>query len=167
MILQGQLEVFVEGSCVRPFCSRFLCDKGSSSPFSDESHCYFGLWAEGAQIGNILANKQGFIGTTDPRTEHRIMQWNLTGLCGATWAEELINVWGPVGVICTFVDIVSSQNWSSHCSKHRAKVLLNTNTLCTKDWGAFTDRMNGSVIFAFAPLACTLNTQHTMTVSQI
>lgn len=36
------------------------------------------------------------------------MQWNLTGLCGATWAEELINVWGPAGVMCTFVDIRGS-----------------------------------------------------------
>ena len=37
------------------------------------------------------------------------MQWNLTGLCGATRAEELINVWGPAGVICTFVDIRGSR----------------------------------------------------------
>lgn len=37
------------------------------------------------------------------------MQWNLTGLRGATLAEELINVWGPAGVKCAFADILDSQ----------------------------------------------------------
>lgn len=52
------------------------------------------------------------------------MQWNLTGLCGAIWAEELINVWRPAGVICTFVDVLNSTYCVSYCAKDRAKVHL-------------------------------------------
>lgn len=59
-------------------------------------------------IENILANKQRYIGTMEAGSEPRIMQWNLTGLNGATWAEELINVWGPGGIICAFVNVLSS-----------------------------------------------------------
>lgn len=43
------------------------------------------------------------------------MQWNLTGLHGATWAEELINVWGPAGEICARLCQRSQLTcWSSH-----------------------------------------------------
>lgn len=73
-----------------------------------KSNCYSGLWAGGAVMENILANKQSFIGTIEAGTKHRIMQWNLTGLFGATWAEELINVWGPAGETYTVVDVLSS-----------------------------------------------------------
>lgn len=77
-----------------------------------KSLCYSGLWAEGAVIENILANKQRFIGTIEAGSEHRIMQWNLTGLRGATLAEELMNVWGPAGVTC-FCRRSWLTNWSS------------------------------------------------------
>lgn len=75
-----------------------------------KSHCYSGLWAEGAVIENILANKQRFTGTIEAETERRIMQWNLTGLHGATRAEELINVWGAAGIMCAFVDVLGSHD---------------------------------------------------------
>lgn len=111
-----------------------------------KSHCYSGLWAEGAVIENILANKQRFIGTIEAGTEHRIMQWNLTGLCGATWAEELINVWGPAGVICTFVDVLGSHT--------EALIVLNIEQMFsstarhrrTKFWRDITVRMSVTVI---------------------
>ena len=73
-----------------------------------KTHCYSGLLAVGAVIENILANKQRFIGTMEAGSEQRIMQWNLTGLRGATWAEELINVWGPGGIICAFVNVLNT-----------------------------------------------------------
>lgn len=71
--------------------------------------CYSSLWAGGDVIENILANEARFVGTIEAGSEHSIMQWNLTGLHGATLAQELINVWGPAGVKCAFVDVLHSQ----------------------------------------------------------
>lgn len=107
-----------QGSCVSLFCNNLPCEWGSNSTFNDKkSHCYSGLLAEGAVIESILANKQRFIGTIEVGTVHRIMQWNLTGLHGATWAEELINVWGPAGEICARLCQRSQLTcWSSHCN---------------------------------------------------
>lgn len=58
------------------------------------------------------------------------MQWNLTGLHGATWAEELINVWGPAGEICARLCRRSQLTyWSSHCNKYRENVFFNSKWL--------------------------------------
>lgn len=89
--------------------SRQLCEHilhqwaDMNRSFPRRKSCYSDSWAEGAVMDNVLARKQGFSGTIDAGTDHRIMQWNLTGLRGATWDEELINVWGANGVICTLL----------------------------------------------------------------
>lgn len=79
-------------------------------------------------IDKILPIKQSFIGTVEAVTELRIMQWNLTGLRGATRAEELINVWGPAGVVCGFFWSALSSHLVglSFQKKPRASVLLNS-----------------------------------------
>ena len=112
-----------------------------------KSHCYSGLWAEGAVIENILANKQRFIGTIEARTERRIMQWNLTGLCGATWAEELINVWGPAGVICTFVDVLGSHTGALIELNIEQMFSWSARHLCTNHWRDIPVEMSVTVIF--------------------
>lgn len=109
-----------------------------------KKHCYSGLRAEGVAIENILANKQRFIGTIEAGAVHGIMQWNLTGLCRATRSEELINVWGSAGVICTLVDVPGT---------HAEAVILNTEPalsrttchLCTKHQRDITAEMRAAV----------------------
>lgn len=115
-------------------------------------HCYSASWAEGEVIENILANKQRFIGTTEAGTEHRIMHWNLTGLCGAIWAEELINVWGPAGVICTFVDILDSHTVALIVLNIEQKLISPTRHLWTNYWRNVTVKMNVTVIVSFITL---------------
>lgn len=111
-----------------------------------KSHCYSGLWAEGAVIENILANKQRFIGTIEAGAQHRIMQWNLTGLRGATWDEELINVWRPPGVICTFVDVLGSHTEALIVLNIEQMFSWTTRHLCTKHWRDIAVKMRVTVI---------------------
>lgn len=129
-----------------------------------KNHCYSGLRAEGAVIEHILANKQRFIGTIEAGTEHRIMQWNVTGLCGATRAEELINVWGPAGVICTFCRRSRLTYQSSHCTKRRANVLLNCASPGHKTLKRHYSQNECFCHFALAPPRNTHTHTHTLIV---
>lgn len=110
---------------------------------------------EGTVIENILPNKQSFTSAAEAGTELRIMQWNLTGLRGATWAEELINVWGPAGVICTFCLRSRLTYQSSHCTKLRANVLFNGTSPGHKTQRRCNDENERRCRFAPAPLCTT------------